>query len=581
VSKRAYLIGFLVIVSVAMLTRTLWLRADPPTVHAVGVVWHDEGPWTHSARNRVLWGTWRTDNWNPVFVAPVFTAFEYASFRGFGVGTWQARVVPVVSGVLAVVFLMLGLYAIAGRSASLIGGSLLATDYVFVMWNRAALMESTMTAFMVIAWTGYALAQRRAAWGVVAGAAAVLAFFTKAAAAFFVGAIVLEALFVLMQAWLAQRKPERAAGEPTAQVSRAAVCTLIGTVAAAALVIGAFVLPNWSEYQFYNWQMSVVRKPSYAIGNFVDRASWLPVVQSFFTRMWPVFLGAMVSMIVVVTRWRTVPPAARLLVWWMLLGFLELIVHDAGNERRYVMFIPAIIALAVLFAGRRADLQVRQEVRGAPDLKVRPTYVRPTDALFLFPLLLFLAYLTIGSALQPLFRDAISQGHYRVIVRISAVAALLVTGWALSRPGRVGALTRPWSQSAMLTTLGLMLVWNGFQYVSWAARRTDLNYQASRAIGALLPPGTLVQGKLANGLALENRIRPIFVGRGFGNYEDRLRRDDVRYILTYVLPTLGYESQAGLIQEILDHYPRQRVLATFDVDETIAVDRAALFDKFY
>ena len=62
----------------------------------------------------------------------------------------------------------------------------------------------------------------------------------------------------------------------------------------------------------------------------------------------------------------------------------------------------------------------------------------------------------------------------------------------------------------------------------------------------MLPPGTLVHGKLANGLALENRIRPIFVGRGFGNYDDRKTRDDVRYILTYVAPSLGYESQAGI-----------------------------------
>ena len=30
---------------------------------------------------------------------------------------------------------------------------------------------------------------------------------------------------------------------------------------------------------------------------------------------------------------------------------------------------------------------------------------------------------------------------------------------------------------------------------------------------------------------------PIFIGHGFGNYDDRLQRDDVRYILTYDLPT--------------------------------------------
>jgi hypothetical protein len=99
-------------------------------------------------------------------------------------------------------------------------------------------------------------------------------------------------------------------------------------------------------------------------------------------------------------------------------------------------------------------------------------------------------------------------------------------------------------------------------------------------VGRLVPAGTLVHGKLANGLALENRIRPVFVGRGFGNYDDRLSRDDVRYILTYSEPRFGYESQQGLIQEILDRYPQHRVIATFDIDETPSPDRAVLIDKF-
>ncbi|MCR4376460.1 MAG: hypothetical protein NUW22_16590, partial [Acidobacteria bacterium] len=94
--------------------------------------------------------------------------------------------------------------------------------------------------------------------------------------------------------------------------------------------------------------------------------------------------------------------------------------------------------------------------------------------------------------------------------------------------------------------------------------------------------GTVVHGKLANGLALENRIAPIFVGRGFGNYADRLERDDARYILTYTTangrPDLGYEGR--VILDVLRHYPNQRVIAEFAVDETPGSDRAALIAKF-
>jgi hypothetical protein len=106
-----------------------------------------------------------------------------------------------------------------------------------------------------------------------------------------------------------------------------------------------------------------------------------------------------------------------------------------------------------------------------------------------------------------------------------------------------------------------------------------LNYEASVRLGQELPPETLVHGKLANGMALENRIRPIFVGHEFGNYADRLTRDDVRYILTYSLPKEGRESYDGLIREILNHYPGRQIVETFDVQETPALDQAVLIDK--
>ena len=69
----------LLILLAATTMRSLWLTADPPSQARVGVVWHDEGPWVHNARNRALWGVWRTDAWNPVFIAPVFTAAIAAS----------------------------------------------------------------------------------------------------------------------------------------------------------------------------------------------------------------------------------------------------------------------------------------------------------------------------------------------------------------------------------------------------------------------------------------------------------------------------------------------------------------------
>jgi 4-amino-4-deoxy-L-arabinose transferase-like glycosyltransferase len=559
-TRRRFIAIALLILIAGTTLRTLWLRADPPTT-AVGVVWHDEGAWVHNARNRALWGEWRSDAWNPVFIAPVFTAFEYAAFTVFGVGTWQARTVPVASGLAVIVLLMAGLNQLGGRRIALLGGALVATNYVFVMWNRAALMESTMTAFIVASWAAYAHAEQKPVWGLAAGLAAVLAWFTKAAAAFFLAALAIDVLIAIFL----RRRDQRSV--------RAAWMTAAG-LAATALAIGVwFVLPHWNEYHFYNIEMSVLRKPSYGVRDFMDRASWIPLVHDLFTRMWLVVVGAVIGLIGIAARWRTARAGERLLVLWLLIGLAELVVHDAGNERRYVMFIPALIALASLFAGSAGQW-----------LSTSLASLPPARRWLALPLVAFLAYLVVGSVVRLAFQSDLdlNVGNFKPAVRVSAALAFLLAAAVLWRlPATARLLPRVRVPGPLLAGLVVVsLGWNLLEYGQWARRHDEMNYRASVELGRILPPGTLVHGKLANGLSLENRIRPLFVGRGFGNYEDRLRRDDARYILTYVLPKLGYESQAGLIQEILDRYPRWGIVQTFDVDETTGVDRAELIDKF-
>lgn len=560
--------------------RGLWLTADPPEVSSsprpleeVGVVWHDEGAWTHNARNQALLGVWRTDAWNPVFIAPVFTGLEYASFSMFGVGTWQARLVPVVSGLVAILALMAGLWAVAGRNAALFGGVLLATNYTFVMWNRAALMESTMTAFIVVSWGAYALATRATSrtqsstWAVLAGAAAVAAFFTKAAAAFFVAALVLEAV---TRWWLSRSIPTSPhspiSSSPHPPISASPhIPILAGMVAASAVALAILVVPYWAEFQFYNWEMTVTRKPSYGLRDFQERVTYL-LSHGAFTRMWLVLVAAVVATLATVNRWTTAAPAARLAVLWLMVGLLELVIHDSGNERRYVMFVPAVIALAALQMrnfGNEGMGRFPNEVMGR------------CVALVAVPL----TYLVAGTLLRLVWMDEIRVNEYTKTVWASAALAIAVGLFCWVYRARVQAWLGRWALGPVAAAV-IVIVTSGTDlalYSRWAQARTFLNVEASRLLGTMLPPGTLVHGKLANGLALENHIAPLFVGRGFGNYADRLERDDARYILSYTLPEPGYEGD--VILDVLQHYPQRRVIAEFDVQETPGPDRAALIQK--
>jgi 4-amino-4-deoxy-L-arabinose transferase-like glycosyltransferase len=560
-SRRRFWLALAVVLAAAALLRGLFPTADPPRNPGVGIVWHDEGAWVHNARNKALFGEWSSDQWNPMYIAPVFTGLEYLSFRLFGVGVWQARLVPELLGVASILLLALGVARQAGRQAGLIAAGLLGTNYVYSMWNRAALMEGPMVAFIVAAWYCYARMEDDPRWGAAASACAWLAFFTKAAAAFFVAAIAIDAVMALVAA---------RAASPTGQTGAASQArwTLGGLFVGGTVALAAFVLPNWTDYRFYNWQMSVTRKPSYDLKSLIDRITWFPVLHDLFTRMWFVLVLGTMAALGGMARWRERTAAERLLLLWVGLGSVELILHDVGNERRFILFIPALVALASIALGR---------ARVVPEGVAR---IPRTRALVAMPVVLYAAYVVIAALVRLTFIREVGPN-----VRLAAgLAAGLTAALYLTWPRIPRALARGgWKPSTSLALSLLVCGGQLTQYVQWAAERSYKNYQASVELGRRLPAGTLVHGKLANGLSLENRIRPVFVGRGFGNFEDRKTRDDVRYILTYIAPSLGYESQAHnpIIQDVLDAYPGQRIIMTFDVAETATGhDRAALIDKF-
>ena len=554
-SRRAFAVAVLAVAALASLLRFLYPAADPPWNPGVGIVWHDEGAWVHNARNKALFGAWTLDAWNPMYIAPVFTLLEYVSFEMFGVGVRQARLVPELLGLFSVWLLALGVRRVGGREAGLIAGALLATNYVYVMWNRAALMEGPMTAFIVASWYCYVRAQERPWWGLLAGACALLAFFTKASAAFFVAAIGLEALIAL----IVRTDPD------DRRSAAAAWATLAGLAATALAAVAAFVAPHWTEYRFYNWQMSVTRKPSYTLKALMDRVTWLPILHDIFTRMWAVLAIAAIAVVAALARWRRVAPGERLLILWVALGALELILHDVGNERRFILFIPALVALAAIVLGGHRAL-------APPEAAAVPL----RRALLAAPLVAYAVYVVAGAIVRVAYLYDV-----RPNVRIAAAIAVLGTVALYATWPRVPRLLArgTWSPSAALLLGGIVCAGDLVQYVQWASGRSYKNVEASRRLGAVLPRGTPVHGKLANGLSLENEIRPIFVGRGFGNYEDRKRRDDVRYILTYVAPRVGYEGP--VIEDVLETYPNRSIIMTFDVAETATgQDKAALIDKF-
>jgi hypothetical protein len=290
---------------------------------------------------------------------------------------------------------------------------------------------------------------------------------------------------------------------------------------------------------------------------------WFPVLHDTFSRSWPELLLTVLGSWAIAGRWRAAPDSERLLLLWVVAGSLELLIHDVGNERRFVFLLPAFAAFTALTLDSRSiELE-------------RPDGLRRWLAA---PLIFYSWYLVCAPAVRLLFLSEVRGHVLHTTVRLSVVAALFggaLTMFALRRSAAVSVFLRPFGTIFLLV---LLLGWDVYQFVDYARFRTYKNYESMLALGQAVPPETLIQGKLANGLALENRIRPIFIGHGFGNYADRLARDDVRYILTYIVPELGYEGSQ--IKDVLEAWPGRHIIMTFDVAESPGgTDKAALFEK--
>jgi len=558
--RRSLLPGLVAIAAVAIVLRVLFPLADPPWLSSIGITWHDEGVWAHNARNRALFGAWILDGWNPLYVSPIFTGLEFLSFTAFGVGLWQARLVSMAAGVAAVVALAAGLGAVASRRAALIGGLLLAVNFTWVMYSKVALLEALMVACLVASWCCAARAPRSWIWGVLAAALALASFFTKASAAFFLVALGLSSCWTLWEAFSSGRSGS-AAGSPESVRSAVAI---LATLAAGTLVaLAIFVIPNWTEYSFYNLFVYGARRSQTGLTALTDRASWFPVVHQFFSRQWLLTVTALVGLGSTLVSIRRASPAERLLALWFLLGAFELVVHDLGNERRYVFLIPAMAGLAALALDRERLFPAR--------LAEWPR----AHVVLALPAILAGAYLVTGSVSRQFLWPDISASVRSAALVSTVAAALLVAFWPRWR-STVASLT--WSARSQALVVVAIVFMDGVLFGHWAWHRTYKNVEASREVGRLLPPGTLVQGKLANGLALDNGIRPLFIGPGFGNYADRLERQDVEWILTYSRPQIGYEGV--VIREVLEASPGWQVVARFPVAETKAGnDEAVLIRK--
>ena len=141
----------LLILLLALAARTVHLTADPPKdlCWSLGVFF-DEGVYNHNARNQLLFGEWRLDEWNDFYYSAVSTWMKYEVMRVIGVGRAQIRLISIAYSMASLLFLYLAAKESYGRRAGLIALLLFGANYFSTMYARLGMQDTqTLTIFIL------------------------------------------------------------------------------------------------------------------------------------------------------------------------------------------------------------------------------------------------------------------------------------------------------------------------------------------------------------------------------------------------------------------------------------------------
>lgn len=149
----------------------------------------DEGFYLHNARNCILFGHERTDEFNNALIMPTLHFVQIGVFRLFGVGVTQARLISVVCSLLTLWLFFLTLRRVFGARVAWIGTLFLGLDHVNLLQNRLALMDTPGALVLVAAFAAFACGaaggRHTGKWLALSGGLLGLAYTTRGLTAFF------------------------------------------------------------------------------------------------------------------------------------------------------------------------------------------------------------------------------------------------------------------------------------------------------------------------------------------------------------------------------------------------------------
>jgi 4-amino-4-deoxy-L-arabinose transferase-like glycosyltransferase len=523
-------LGLLLILAVAAALRLQHIKADPPAlipaVSGSAGVYFDEGIYCHNARNKVLFGQWITDEWNPVVYNAPLTLLYFVAFKAFGVSIVTVKVLSVLFGLCGLLLFFIGVRAYLGPAQALGLTALFSLDFYGLMYNRIGLLENFSSLCFLASFALFATSRGRPRMSFFLGMTAAVAALSKYLFAFF---------------------PIAAALAVAYEAKKRAELKALAAFAAGGLAVGlpwffGIYLPFRPTFGKIGAGWGMLSLPR-SIGQALSNLAHNPLPR--YLQLAPAaglllaLFGGLILFKLIRPKRLRLEPIDLFVLLWILGGVASMGLLNYRPMRYYVPVFPAFYLAGSLLLRDRDGLKAEARLFGP---------LAFISAALLFPVFRMMA--TRPSAFfvfPPVLRGII------YLAFAGAVAAFLVrtSRW---RPAIDGALL-------VLLVAGPVFLYTRHFYL---APTYDLE-RASRFIETL-PPGSIVMGQEAPRLTLGTPFKALLAYENWFNDRDTFRRFKPTHLI--VLDRFGGAEEGWIRRRFPETAARFELVRKFRVWDT-------------
>ena len=463
---------------------------------------NDEGYWNHSARCKVLFGTFVPDEFNQDIIAsPLFTLIQWAVFSLSGVSIYSARVLPLVSLWLILLMVYFLVKRHSSANAALLAVALLGLLHEMLMytkWSTPIITQACLLTAILLCWEYGKTGSRW--WMAACGASLVAATLTTLLTFHCLPGI----LLFLGVAFFIRK-----------EVDWKRIVVFLGVALLLGIVVAvAYYVPNYDQVQIFVrtiGEANFCNDPRGGTANARQSLQALPFLELFCSPgVVPLTMLASLWFIDFLTRivkdgigvvLRRMSSVELYSVCWVIGAMPSIIATPTIAPRRFVIFLVPLVVLSSFFTWRVWNAHLTgQAISPSPEVTGRGGWLRIAfwciiaavwcECVWMCDSILHTRWLTLaGLGIPP-----------AITTLVCALCVMLAGLYFLSRKTKVTIVLLLIYFFAV--NLGLTGIW--YSYATYTVRDT------SRELRSDTVARDYFLGHYAWELALENKTLPVY-----------------------------------------------------------------------